>query len=176
MGNEQSTYRNVTFSSQPQLLHNQLDRFRSGRCVRPVVAREPRGVPRPTRRLTRQSKAPIDCRRAALPVSLIVAPHKALRVYEDFSALLGALSWNPARKVAPREISNPARDVLGLFGIHDFDQLITDEQLAALELAMRQAIGGDIPLTQEEVFDAITNADAPIRRLVSGPPRASIFT
>ena len=89
--------------------------------------------------------------------------HKALRVYEDFSALLGAPSWNPARKIAPHQIPNPARAVLGQFDIHDLDQLITDDQLVELETALRQAIGSDVPLTQEEVFDAIAYADAPIR-------------
>jgi hypothetical protein len=87
----------------------------------------------------------------------------ALRAYEDFSPLLRMPTWNPARRLSPQHLPNPAPLVLERFGIHDLDQPITDECLADLELAMRQAIGDDTPLTQEEVYDAIANSELPVR-------------
>ena len=89
--------------------------------------------------------------------------HAALRAYENFANLLGTQIWNPARRVSPQLVANPARQVLQRFGITDLDQPITDGQLADLESAMREAIGRSISLTQEEIYDAIANSELPIR-------------
>jgi hypothetical protein len=100
--------------------------------------------------------------------------HRALRTYEDFTHLLGAPTFNPARRVKPLELPNPAAAIMDRFGVdrsQNFNQPISDEELLDIELAMRQAIGERTALTTEEVFDAITNADSPIIAWTSSLPK-----
>lgn len=90
---------------------------------------------------------------------------RALGVFEDFSRLLGAATWNPARQVKPIAVLNPAGPILKRFGIdpdRDFNQPISDQMLDDIERAMRQSIGRDLQLSQTEIYDALTNSKAPI--------------
>ncbi len=88
---------------------------------------------------------------------------KALRVYEDFSQLLGVVTWNPARDVLRSERPNPAASVLKLAGI-DYRQpdwqegQIGMDTMDALEAAMRRALGpGSEMFAQEDIYDALAN-------------------
>jgi hypothetical protein len=89
-----------------------------------------------------------------------------LRFYEDFRHLLGMHVWNPARSLTPFQMQNPALQVLQDVGIDvrsDFSQAIDNDKLAAVELAMRQALGpaaGDF--TTDEIYDAIVSPDSPV--------------
>jgi hypothetical protein len=89
--------------------------------------------------------------------------HKALRAYEDYSALLGAPSRNPARRLKPLELPNPAGSILQEFGIESLEQPISDQQLDAMVSAFRLAVGPEILLTEMEVYDAFANAHQPLR-------------
>jgi hypothetical protein len=105
-----------------------------------------------------------------IDAELCTQARTALRAYEDFSELLGVASWNPARKSAPQFLTNPAKPILERFGIHDLDQPISDQLLAELESAVRQAVP-DVPLTQEEVYDAIADHELPLRAWWPALPR-----
>ncbi len=89
--------------------------------------------------------------------------HKALRAFEDYSALIGALSWNPARRLKPLELPNPAGSLLHEFGIESLEQPISDQQLDAMVSAFRLAVGPEISLSETEVYDAFANSEHPLR-------------
>jgi hypothetical protein len=88
---------------------------------------------------------------------------RALTVYEDYRSLLGAPTWNPARRAAPLKLANPATGILKEFGIESLEQPITNEQLDAMVSAFRLAVGPDISLTETEIYDAFANSHQPLR-------------
>lgn len=91
---------------------------------------------------------------------------RALEIYEDFTDLVGAHTWNPAQEIKLRELDNPAKDVLCRHDIdtsQNFNQYFSDELIERLELAMREAIGPvQTHFTLEEILDALTNPDQPL--------------
>ncbi len=68
---------------------------------------------------------------------LCTQSHRSLREFEDFSGLLGAATWNPARQVIPATLPNPANQVLDRLGIardQDFNQSCPINCLLTLSL------------------------------------------
>ena len=119
--------------------------------------------------------APAVC---SVIAELCTQAHRALRIYEDFTHLLGAPSWNPGRRVGPMELPNPAKQILERFGVdlsNDFSQFISDQQLAEMEQAIRKTIGSQIPLTTDEIYDALTNPELPLRSWSAVLPRLRAF-
>lgn len=90
---------------------------------------------------------------ALIDAELVSQPQGVLRVYEDFSQLVGVRTWNPARDVLNRKRDNPARDILRM---HHIDAGNT-EQMNAIELdkadqmvrEMRRSIGGGHELFED---------------------------
>ncbi len=90
---------------------------------------------------------------ALIDAELVTKPEGVLRVYEDFSKLLGVRTWNPAREVLARERENPAREILRM---HSIDANNT-EQMNAIDLdkcdqmvrEMRRSIGGGHELFED---------------------------
>lgn len=98
---------------------------------------------------------------------LCTQARRTLEIYEDFTDLVGAHTWNPARNVVPVELDNPAAKVLVRFNVDptrsDALNLIDQEQLDALELAMREALGvaADF-VSRDEIYDALVEPSLPI--------------
>jgi hypothetical protein len=88
---------------------------------------------------------------------------QALSLYEDYHALLGAPISNPARRLEPVTLENPAAGILQDFGIDSLEQPITEEQLAAMVRAFRQTMGPKCLLSETDVYDGFTHAEQPLR-------------
>lgn len=89
-----------------------------------------------------------------------------LRAYEDFSQLLGAPTWNPARNVPPALHPNPALEVLqevGLWPNPDFESQIGDDLIREMLLKMRSRVE-HLParFTDEDLLDAVTAYSGPL--------------
>jgi hypothetical protein len=84
---------------------------------------------------------------------------RALRVFEDFSRMVGCMTWNPARAVNVLKVTNPALAVLERHGIdpaNGFEEAIPDERIVRLELEMRNALGElAAEFSQEDIFDGL---------------------
>jgi len=92
---------------------------------------------------------------------------RALRIYEDFSGLLGFPTWNPARAVTPLELTNPAAAVLKAFDIDLRKPKVIDnisqDKADAMQIAMRVELGAATPfLAEDEIFDALLSPELPI--------------
>jgi hypothetical protein len=89
-----------------------------------------------------------------------------LRIYEDFSNMLGVPTRNPARGVSPFQLPNPAADVLARYRVdasQDFNQPLSEELITELKRAMREAIGAAAEsFEDEEILDAITSPERPL--------------
>lgn len=103
----------------------------------------------------------------------------ALRVYEDFSELLGARKWNPVREVLSTTRPNPARTVLKAFGIDisqpDWREAIPSETMDKLEAGMRRALGpGDELFVREDIYAALDNLDSSVVASTTTTPFESL--
>jgi hypothetical protein len=86
--------------------------------------------------------------------------HRALRVFEDFSRLVGCYTWNPARAIETLRLDNPAPRLLASCGIDpesDFEQTIPPEVIDRLEGLMRAELGEHAGrFSQEDLLDGLT--------------------
>ncbi len=91
---------------------------------------------------------------------------RSLRVYEDFSDLVGVPTWNPIREVLSNPRPNPAHEVLKQAKIDvrqaDWAELVSSDETDALEKAMRQRLGpGSEMFTQDDIYTALCNPGEP---------------
>lgn len=98
---------------------------------------------------------------------LCTQARRTLEIYEDYTDLVGAHAWNPARNVVPLELDNPAATVLARFDIDrnriDAHNLIDQGKLDAIEQAMREALGVAADLvSRDEIYDALVDPSRPI--------------
>jgi hypothetical protein len=97
---------------------------------------------------------------------LCTQPRGVLRVFEDFSRMLGVRTRNPACDVAPFQVPNPASKVLARYRVdtsQNFSQPLSDELIDELKRALRELLGSAAELfDDEEILDGITNSDKPL--------------
>ena len=97
---------------------------------------------------------------------LCTQARSALRIFEDFTNLLGVPTWNPVRGADPFQVQNPAAEILLQHGVdmtQDFRQPIVDEVIVELVRKMRESVGPVSDLfTDEEIMDGITSPDLPL--------------
>jgi hypothetical protein len=102
-----------------------------------------------------------------ISAELCTQARQALRIYEDFSELLGLPTWNPAREVTPLELCNPALAVLEAFDVDlkkpSALEDLTQDKLDAMQLAMRAELGTtEAFLSEAEICDALVCPEKPI--------------
>lgn len=99
-----------------------------------------------------------------ISADLCMQANRALMAYEDFSALLGLYTWNPAREVEPVQLPNPASGVFENFGISaTAAQDVSADTVEAMERAMRCQLGSvGERLSQAEIYDALVHPAMPI--------------
>lgn len=89
-----------------------------------------------------------------------------LRIYEDFSELLGEAVFNPARTLEYEQFANPALAVfheLGLGGSPDFNQPFSDELVGRMLDSFRSHLGESALLfTETDLLDGLTEPDLPL--------------
>ncbi len=99
----------------------------------------------------------------------------ALRAYEDFSDLIGIITWNPAREIHPFACTNPAQEVLAEFGIdrgQDFCQAIEPQIVDGLVARMKQLLAERADrFTEEEILDGITSPERPLQAWTAALPQ-----
>jgi hypothetical protein len=120
--------------------------------------------------------APGNCTGAVLiSADLCTERSDFLKVYEDFSHLLGIESWNPAREVAPFQAPNPAQHILAKFSIdtsQNFNQCLEAGLIEELERAMRHELASTAELfSREEILDGVTSPDAPLSAWTKALPK-----
>jgi hypothetical protein len=90
----------------------------------------------------------------------------SLRVFEDFSKLVGVSIRNPAKTVQPIQAANPAKQVLREYSIdttQNFCQRIMPETVDTMVTRMRELIGPQEKLfTTEEIMDGLTAPEVPL--------------
>lgn len=89
-----------------------------------------------------------------------------LRIYEDFSELLGEAVFNPARTLEYEQFANPAVAVfqeLGLGDSPDFSQPFTDELIGRMIDSIKSHLGESALLfTETDLLDGLTEPDLPL--------------
>ncbi|WP_254509204.1 hypothetical protein [Anatilimnocola floriformis] len=89
-----------------------------------------------------------------------------VRIYEDFSDLLGEPVFNPARSVAFEQYANPAKGVLKEMGLGDnpdLNQPFSDETVARMVDLMRTHLADQSLLfTEGDLFDGLTEHHLPL--------------
>jgi hypothetical protein len=94
---------------------------------------------------------------------LCAPAHRPLRVFEDFSDLIGDWTWNPARALHIPRLPNPAREILAKYGIDPkdgFEQPIPEVRLEAITAEFRETLGDfAASFDEEDVFDALVFPD-----------------
>lgn len=89
-----------------------------------------------------------------------------LRIYEDFSELLGEAVFNPARTLEFEQFANPAITVfreLGLGDSPDFNQPFSDEFVGRMLDSIRCHLGESALLfTETDLLDGLTEPDLPL--------------
>lgn len=89
-----------------------------------------------------------------------------LRIYEDFSELLGEAVFNPARTLEYEQFANPAIAVfreLGLADSPDFNQAFSDELIGRMLHSIRCHLGESALLfTETDLLDGLTEPDVPL--------------
>jgi hypothetical protein len=92
--------------------------------------------------------------------------HGFLRIYEDFSELLGEAVFNPARTLEYEQFANPALAVfreLGLGDSPDFNQPFSDELVGRMLDSIRSHLGeSSLLFTETDLLDGLTEPDFPL--------------
>ncbi len=116
-----------------------------------------------------------DTGMALLDAELCSQVRSSLRVFEDFSELVGDYTWNPAREVTPFQSPNPAPAVLTEFGVDtekDFCQQIPGQVVDAMVARMRELLGENSgQFTDEEIMDGLVSPSDPVSAWTAALPR-----
>lgn len=112
------------------------------------------------------TSVPVDPDYGLVLIDADVCPESSrpLRVFEDFSELVGAWIWNPARGLLVREFSNPAADILRRcridFRSHDS---ISQEQVESAMAEMKEVVRGyAVDFDDEDLLDALAMPHEPL--------------
>jgi hypothetical protein len=98
----------------------------------------------------------------------------AVRCFEDFSRLVGAPTWNPARSMELFSAPNPAAQILAN---HDIDpnkgfDTVAAPTLERLEAELRLVLADQaVRFSQEDLFDGLTQPDLPLVAVSEVLPR-----